>query len=369
MPSSSFSAAPCKPTPAPELRPRQTIRIGDRTVGDRCRPYVIAEAGVNHDGELQKALALVDTAAEAGADAVKFQVFRAAELVSASAGTAAYQQTTGETSQRRMLKLLELSEAVFERIRTHCRRRSIEFIATPFSPPDVPRLCRLGVRAIKIASTDLNNTPLLRTAIETGRPLIVSTGASTAEEMHVAVARFHAWGAADRIVLLHCVSHYPTPLEAANLRAIAEMRAAFGLPCGFSDHTVSTRIGAWAAAAGACVLEKHFTLDRSAPGPDHAMSLSPGELKKYIDGVRAVETVLGSGVLGMTDLEADVRSVARKSVVAATSIIAGTVLTPDILTSKRPGGGIAPDQLEALTGRRVTADIPRDTVLTWDLIA
>ncbi|MFH1745465.1 MAG: N-acetylneuraminate synthase family protein [Planctomycetota bacterium] len=345
------------------------IRINGRPIGDRHPAYIIAEAGVNHDGSVQKALALVDVAVEAGADAVKFQMFRAADLASATAGLAAYQQTEGHTSQREMLEKLELTPAEFGRIREHCRKRGIEFIATPFGSADVTRLSQLDVPAIKVASTDLNNNPLLREVAETGLPLIVSTGASTVAEIHACVRQFRGWGAGRRLILLHCISCYPTPLDVANLRAIATMRTLFNVPCGFSDHTQSKQTGAWAVAAGACVLEKHFTLDRAVAGPDHAMSLSPPELRAYIDAVRQAEVSLGSGALGMSELEADVRAVARKSLVAARDIQAGTLLTPEMLTSKRPAGGIAPDQIESLLDRRVTRDISYDTVLTWDMLA
>lgn len=329
---------------------------------------IVAEAGVNHDGSLEKALRLVDVAAQAGADVVKFQMFRAAELVTATAGTAEYQKTCAARSQRELLERLELSMADFKRICAHCRARAIEFLATPFGPHDVDRLVELGVRALKIASTDLNNPLLLRRAADTGLPLIVSTGAATAAEIAASVARLRQWGATERLILLRCTSAYPAPLATANLRAIGALRREHNVSCGFSDHTESTQIAGWAVAAGACVLEKHFTLDRAAPGPDHAMSLSPTQLAEYVAAARAAEMALGDGVLGMSAVEADVRTAARKSVVAAVRIPAGTVLTPELLTVKRPAGGIEPDQFDALLGRCAACDIPPDKVLTWDLI-
>jgi N,N'-diacetyllegionaminate synthase len=344
------------------------VSIGKRLVGPDQPAYVIAEAGVNHDGSLDRALRLVDVAADAGGDAVKFQVFRADELATASARTADYQREAGSESQREMLVRLELADADFERVRARCTERAIEFLATPFGPHDIDRLLRLQVRAIKIASTDLNNVPLLRRAAQTGLPLIVSTGAATADEIAAGVARLREWGLGGRLILLHCVSGYPTPLNAANLRAVGTIRAAFDVPCGFSDHTTSTQTGAWAVAAGANVLEKHFTLDRSAPGPDHAMSLDPPALREYIAAVRDVERALGSGRLGMTGLEVDVRAIARKSVVAACDLTTGTVLRPEMVTVKRPAGGIPPDQLDSVIGRQIALDVPQDTILTWDMI-
>jgi N,N'-diacetyllegionaminate synthase len=199
--------------------------------------------------------------------------------------------------------------------------------------------------------------------------LIVSTGASTAKEIETTVERLRQWGAGERLILLHCVSAYPTPLGAANLRAVGALQRTFGIPCGFSDHTADTRTGAWAVAAGACLLEKHLTLDRSADGPDHGLSLDPSGLSEYILAARDAERALGSGDLGMTAIEADVRAVARKSIVAACDLAAGTRLRPEMLAVKRPGGGIEPDQLDKLAGQRVAVDVSRDTVLTWDMLA
>jgi N-acetylneuraminate synthase/N,N'-diacetyllegionaminate synthase len=226
----------------------------------------------------------------------------------------------------------------------------------------------LDVAAIKIASTDLTNGPLLDAAAATGLPLIVSTGAATAEEIGESVERLVRGGAREQLILLHCVSCYPTPVEAANLRAVGELRRRFGVPVGLSDHTTSVEIGGWAVAAGACVLEKHFTLDRAASGPDHAMSLTPSELKEYVRHVRQVESALGGGTLGMTESEAGVRAVARKSIVAAVSIRMGTRFTPSMLTLKRPGTGLPPDALATLVGREAATDIPSDTLLSWDMV-
>lgn len=342
--------------------------IGEHIVGDRRPVLLIAEAGVNHDGDVGRAVELIEVAAECGADLVKFQMFRADDLVTANAAAAAYQQAAGATSQRELLRRLELSDADFSRIREHCRTRHIGFLATPFSPADVERLVRLDVPALKIASTDLNNVLLLHRAVQADLPLIISTGAATSEEIDAALSRLRAWHAAERLVLLHCVSGYPAPLSAANLRAIAALRARFGRPVGFSDHTQSTEIAGWAVAAGACVLEKHFTLDPSASGPDHAMSLNPAQLAAYVAAARAAETALGSGQVGMTAVEANVRAVARRSVVTARPIRAGERVRLDALTLKRPGNGIPPEQLETLLGRRVRVDLAAETALTWEMV-
>lgn len=334
------------------------------------RTLVIAEAGVNHDGDVNRALRLIDAAVEAGADIVKFQMFRAAELATARARTAAYQQShAGTGSQRDMLARLELGDADFARLIEHCATRGIEFLATPFSTHDVARLMALGARGLKIASTDLNNRQLLAAAADTQLPLIVSTGASQPKEIDTLVAWLRSWDALARTVLLHCVSAYPTPLAATNLRAVGTLHAQTGLPVGFSDHTTSVLTGSWAVAAGACVLEKHLTLDRDAAGPDHALSLLPAELAEYIGHVRQAELALGTGRLGYHPVEEDVRRVARKSVVAACDIPAGATITADMLTAKRPGDGIPADRVTDVVGRCTRAAIAADTPLAWDDLA
>lgn len=347
----------------------QTIAVGRHRIGVGQRVFVIVEAGVNHDGDVERALELIDAAAHAGADAVKFQMFRANDLVTSAAKTAAYQKSaTGETSQRAMLSRLELSDDAFERITQRCEQRSILFLATPFGLDEVDRLVALGVPAIKIASTDLTNHSLLERAAGTQLPLILSTGASTEEEIGEAVGLLRKRRAANRLVLLHCVSRYPTPLDAINLGAIQSLREAHSLPCGLSDHTTSTYVGAWATAAGACVLEKHFTLDQAAPGPDHAMSLSPKQLKHYIAAVRQVELAMGDGRLGLAQEESPVRAIASRSVVSKVEIASGTAITADMLTLKRPGTGIPAAAIDGLFGRRSCVDIPSDTTLSWDMV-
>jgi N-acetylneuraminate synthase/N,N'-diacetyllegionaminate synthase len=350
-------------------RAGSAVTFGERRIAPDEPVYVVAEAGVNHNGCTETALELVDAAAGAGADAVKFQMFRAARLVAESAATAEYQRTaSGETSQQAMLAKLELPVESFARIRRRCVERGVDFMATPFGEEQVSELATLDPAAIKIASADLTNESLLSAAARTGRPMIVSTGASTEVEIRTSVELLSRLGAARRLVLLHCVSAYPAPLHRLNLRAIGSLSEMFDGPVGLSDHTTSKRTGAWAVAAGACVLEKHVTLDPARPGPDHAMSMSPPALASYIAGVRAVERAMGSGTLGMTDAESDVRSAARRSLVAARDVSAGTVLTASMVSVKRPGTGLSPYELPLLLGRRAAVDIQHDTVLTWDMV-
>ena len=357
--------------PPPENMPSHItpVTIGEHHVGPGAPPFIVAEAGVNHNGSVVTALRMVDVAAEAGADAIKFQMFRATELVTASAPTASYQQIgCGAESQYAMLSRLELSPVQFASIKERCAQQSILFLATPFGESDVTRLRDLGVTAIKIASTDLTNLPLLAAVMATGLPMILSVGASTQGEIRAGVDNLLEQGAAGRLVLLHCVSCYPTPLEALNLRAVTELQRAFRVPSGLSDHSTSTETGGWAVAAGACVLEKHFTLDRTAPGPDQSMSLDPPQLREYITKARAAEKALGGGRLGMTGLEAEVRTVARKCSVATHVIPAGARLQAEDLTFKRPGTGIAPGELDRIIGRRAAVDIQSDAILSWDML-
>lgn len=345
------------------------LAIGGQAIGAGRRTFIIAEAGVNHDGDIYRALQLVDAAAAVGADAVKFQVFRAQELVTADARTATYQrERTGDCVQQAMLSKLELDDGALQWLKKHADAKGLAFLATPFSERDVARLAALNLAAIKIASTDLTNTALLSAATKANKPLIVSTGAATAIEIESTLSWMRGQCAMNRLILLHCISAYPTPLEAANLGAIRELANLSGVPVGFSDHTISTHIGAWAVCAGASVLEKHMTLDRHAAGPDHAMSLDPMMFAEYVREVRVAESALGSGALGMQEIEAEVRTVARRSVVAMRDIARGSVVTADMLTLKRPGGGIEPERMSELLGKTACADIHSDTMMSWNLV-
>lgn len=358
--------------------PVPSLAIGTRRIGPGEPTCVIAEAGVNHNGRLSLALRMVDAAAKAGADAVKFQAFVARRLVTRSAAAAPYQRAG---SQRELLERLELRPAEFAALAAACDVRGIEMILTPFSPEDVVLLVNLGLRAVKIASPDVTNVPLLRAAGRTGLPVLLSTGASSLDEVAGAVDALRAAGARD-LALLHCVSSYPTPLPEANLRAMEALRRRFRLPVGYSDHTRETGTGALAVGVGACVLEKHFTLDRYLQGPDHAMSLAPDELADYVARVRgakrgrldeasladAERAALGDGTKAPRPIEQDVRRVARSSVTSAMAIPAGTAIERGMLTVKRPAGGIEPAQLDALVGRLAAVDIPADTTIVPGMI-
>lgn len=347
---------------------RPTLQIGNREVGDTNSTYVIAEAGVNHDGSLDAALKMIRAAKQAGANAVKFQAFRTDELVSKRAETTRQQSAaSGKRDQRSLLAGLELSADALRALADACRLASIDFIATPFDLTSLSLLAELDVPAIKIASTDLTNHPLISAALNVGVPLIISTGASYENEVDECVARVMS-ETHGRAALLHCVSAYPVDPANANLRRIQSLARRYNLVTGYSDHTTSTDTGALAVTAGASIVEKHFTLDRKRVGPDHAMSLTPKELGAYIRNIRAIETQLGDGSLDMQEIELEVRDKAGRSVVAARPIRAGETLTEASFIAKRPGGGIGPDELVDLVGRVAARDIDPEEPLEWSMV-
>jgi sialic acid synthase SpsE len=350
-----------------------SVVLGDRVIGPGSPVYIIAEAGVNHDGDPAIARKLIQAARDAGADAVKFQVFSADRLVSKSAATCEYQkkQPGSPDSQHAMLKRVELSAEVFAELMGFAKSVGVQFLATPFGVPELKLLLDMKVPAIKTASTDLVNVPLLEAAAESGLPLIVSTGAGTLAEVDQAVALIRGLGAGARLVLLHCVSAYPTRPEAARLRRIRVLAERFGVPVGFSDHTPDPRFGAIAVAAGAVVLEKHLTLDRGSPGPDHSFSLTPPDFAEYVAASRLAMAALGGtsqSEEGFAAEEAEVRKLARGSIVALRSIAQGRRITPECLTVRRPGSGISPNAWHSVVGRIAKTDIPADAPLEWTML-
>jgi N-acetylneuraminate synthase len=353
------------------------------------RVFVIAEAGVNHNGDPLLARRLVEAAAAAGADAVKFQSFRASRVAAAGAGKAAYQQRTTEAgeSQLAMLKRLELSEAAHSDLAAHCRAHGIEFMSTPFDLPSVDLLAGLGVSRLKLPSGEITNAPLLLKAARTGLPLIVSTGMSGLAEVEDALGVL-AFGLSGRrgrpgrqafrtayaspagrralaakVTLLHCTTEYPAPIDEANLRAMLTLARAFGLPVGLSDHTRGLVAAIGAVALGAAVVEKHFTLDPDLPGPDHAASLTPDELAALVAAVRQAERCLGEAVKIPAPSELKNLPVARRSLVAGRDIAAGEAFTEDNLTVKRPGTGISPLEYFDYLGRRATRPYRADELI------
>lgn len=351
-----------------ESQPQCTIQLGDRTVGAGRPCFVIAEAGVNHNGVMEMAMSLVDVAVAAGADAVKFQSFRAETIVAPQAPKAQYQlQTTGATeSHFDMLKRLELSVASHVEIQQYCSSRHIVFLSTPFDVESIDLLDRLGVPAFKISSGDLTNLPLLQHAASKRKPIVLSTGMSNLQEVEEAVAVLAAAGC-DQVILLQCVSNYPADPADVNLRAMQTMAERFRLPVGYSDHTTGIEIAMAAVALGACVIEKHFTLDRNLPGPDHRASLEPAELQAMIQGIRKVEAALGDGRKIPAASEANTASIARRSLMAASDISAGTRLTPEMVVLKRPGNGLPPRMLNELIGRKVRVEVASGSMLSLEM--
>jgi N,N'-diacetyllegionaminate synthase len=329
--------------------------------------FVIAEAGVNHDGDLAAALALCDAARAAGADAVKFQTFRAEDLVVPGAPTAEYQKRqTGQQDQFQMLRKLELSREQHERIRDHCARIGIEFFSTPFSEAAVDMLVQLGVKRIKMPSGELTHRRLVEHACAARLPVLLSTGMATLDEVRQTLEWARGVrGSLEGLSVLHCTSAYPASDSALNLRAIATMRDALQVPVGYSDHSLGIEASLAAVALGATIIEKHLTLDRTLPGPDHAASLEPGEFGDMVRGIRRISAMRGDGVKAPRPEEQDAARVARRSIVAAVDIPAGASLQEGMLACRRPATGIAPAEWDAVLGSQALQAIPAGTVLQW----
>lgn len=320
--------------------------------------FVIAEAGVNHNGSLELALEMVDAAADCGADAVKFQTFRADALASAAAPKAGYQRETtdAEESQLEMLRKLELDAADHRALRARAIARGIEFLSAPFDLPSVELLRDLGLARVKVPSGQLTNVPYLRAVASLGLPVILSTGMATLDEVAASLAVLEDAGVPlGDIVVLHCTTEYPTPLEDVNLCAMVTMREQLGVRVGYSDHTDGIAVPVAAVALGAEVIEKHFTLDRRMPGPDHRASLEPADFAEMVHSIREVEVALGDGVKRPSARELENAAAARTSIVAARRIEAGETFSAENLGLKRPGTGVSPlrwDEVLGTTARR-----------------
>lgn len=353
------------------------------TFGSQNRVFIIAEAGVNHNGDQKMAFRLVDVAASAGADAIKFQTFKTEKLVASTAPKAAYQarQTGAESTQYEMLEKLELSHDMHYELRCYCDKRGIQFLSTAFDEDSLEFLCEMDMPFFKVPSGELTNLPLLWKFAHTRKPLIVSTGMATLSEVEAALATichalthknepsslgdiWRSWSSAEergklvgQVVLLHCTSQYPTPINEVNLRSMQTLSKSFGLPIGYSDHTEGILIPAAAVALGAIVIEKHFTLDRTLPGPDHAASLEPVELAQMVDDIRRLEIAMGSSIKAPSDSEWDTRAAVRKQVVAARPVKLGQQLERDDLTTARTGGGLSAAQLWDLIGTVAKLDL------------
>jgi N,N'-diacetyllegionaminate synthase len=330
------------------------------------RTLIIAEAGVNHNGDLDLAKQLINAAAEAGANLIKFQTFNADRQVTRTAHKADYQtQTTdGIESQHEMLRRLELNEAMHHELVSHCAKCSIGFFSTGFDIESVDFLVSLGQDRFKIPSGEITNLPYLRHIGQLQKPVILSTGMATLGDIESAIAALEQAGTPRvDMTVLHCTTNYPTPMSEVNLRAMQRIRAAFGVSVGYSDHTLGIEVAIAAVAMGATVIEKHFTLDRNLPGPDQKASLEPAELRTMVAAIRNIEIALGDGIKRLTPNEASNKPIARKSLVASQPIKAGEILSPKNTTTKRPGTGISPMRWDEIMGRPASRDFAQDELI------
>jgi len=331
--------------------------------------YVIAEAGINHCGDLSRAYQLIDAALEAKADAVKFQTFNTELLLRQDEPRMSYQlqNRCGDISQFQILKGVELTLSDHESLKKYCDQKNIDFLSTAYDTLSVDLLLQLGVSSIKIASTDTTNIPLIRYVAKTDVNVILSTGISNLWEVAKAMEAFQ--DKKENITLLHCVSNYPAPIKELNLMAMKKLQAVFGVDVGFSDHSDSLDIGAYAVCAGASVIEKHITYDKDAPGPDHAASLLPGEFIDYVDKIRTAELALGEDVKRIQPSERKIKKQMQKSLVAVQNISAGTILEPKHLSTMRPATGISPIFFDEVIGGKAKHDIGTGKFISWgDLI-
>jgi N,N'-diacetyllegionaminate synthase len=330
------------------------------------KTLIIAEAGVNHNGDMQMAKRLVDEAAAAGADLVKFQTFNASRQVTRSAPKADYQTQTTDSSetQHAMLQRLELTEAMHHELTEHCASRQIGFFSTGFDIESVDLLVRLGQEHFKIPSGEITNLPYLCHIGQLGKKIILSTGMATLGDIEAAIDVLEQAGTPRRMLtVLHCTTEYPTPMAEVNLRAMQSLHSAFGVDVGYSDHTQGIEVAIAAVAMGASVIEKHFTLDRTLPGPDHQASLEPAELSAMVAAIRNIEVALGDGIKRLTPSEARNKPVVRKSLVASRSIKAGEVFTAENLTTKRPGNGISAMRWDEFLGNKAQRDFAADELI------
>ncbi|MFW9777503.1 MAG: N-acetylneuraminate synthase [Candidatus Heimdallarchaeota archaeon] len=346
----------------------RTVRIGGNFVGENNICFIIAEAGVNHNGSIHKAKKMVEVAKACGADAVKFQTFTAERLVTSTAEKAPYQkEQTDDGSQFDMLKSLELTSSEFTTLAKHAEKTGIMFLSTPFDQESADFLETLEIAAYKISSGDLTNLPMLKHIARKAKPMILSTGMGDIGEVNSAISTITQAGLKE-IILLHCVTSYPAPLESLNLKAITTLREAFDFPVGFSDHTTDVLAPVIARALGACVIEKHFTLDKNLPGPDHKTSLTPQILEEMITTIRKVELALGDGIKKPAEIEIGLKSIVQRSIVAKADISVGKILEENMLDVKRPGTGIAPKFLDDIIGKRSKTQIKKDQLITWEMI-
>lgn len=345
------------------------IRIGDRLLGEDEPTFIVAEIGVNHNGNLRVAKKLIDAAKESDAEAVKFQAYRTERIVTKYAEKARYQKeaTDPRKSQYNMLKKLELKAEDIRELHRYAKKRNIIFLSSAFDKESVDLLDSLDVPAFKVASGEITNFPLLRHIAEKKRPIILSTGLSMLDEIQEALNVIREKGVED-VILLHCVTSYPAKAEEVNLKVMNLLRRSFGFPVGLSDHTLGIAVPVAATVLGAVLIEKHFTLDRNLPGPDHHASLEPIEFEQMVTAIREVERALGNGVKKLTATEEEIKKVARRSIVAKVRIPKGTIIREDMLDYKRPGTGLEPKDSNKIVGKKAKKDIEVDELITFEKI-
>ncbi|PKP59012.1 N-acetylneuraminate synthase [Candidatus Atribacteria bacterium HGW-Atribacteria-1] len=334
---------------------------------DTSKVFIIAEAGVNHNGSLDLAYQLIDVAKDARADAVKFQTFKAENVVSKLADKAEYQKKTtrSDKSQLEMIRKLELSFEDFVKLKKYCDKKEIMFLSTPFDHKSIDFLAKL-VPLYKVGSGEIINLPFLRYITQKRKPIILSTGMANLGEVEEAINTIRVVNSKAKISLLHCTTNYPTSYEEVNLKAMQTLAAAFKLPIGYSDHTLGIEVPVAAVAMGAKIIEKHFTLDKKLPGPDHKASLEPSELKKMVKAIRNIEIALGNGIKKPNISEIKIMKVARRSLIATKDIRAGEIIKESDIAIKRPGTGILPKFKEIVIGMNLINDIRQDEPFRWE---
>lgn len=328
--------------------------------------FIICEIGVNHNGDVELAKKMIEKASECGVDAVKFQTFNSEDLVTDNAKTAQYQEkNTNESSQLELLKKLELTFDEFEELKNYALEHDVMFISSPFDVKSVDLLEKLDVPFYKLGSGELNNFELIDYIQKTNKPLILSTGMSSLDEI---TETYNHIKNKDNLILLHCITGYPTSFSEANLNFIKTMQKEFDVPIGFSDHSPGIELPIAAVALGACIIEKHFTLDKTLEGPDHKASLNPKEFKNMVEAIRNVEIAMGDGVRKISENEDEIKKIARKSIILNENISKGTTIERKMLSIKRPGTGIAPNDIEKIIGKKVNRNLSANSVLKWDYL-
>ena len=328
--------------------------------------FIIAEIGVNHNGDVELAKKMIKSASKCNVDAVKFQTFNSKDLVSENVKTASYQEkNTNERSQLEMLKKLELSFKDFKELQTYALKNNVMFISSPFDLKSVDLLEKLNVPLYKLGSGELTNLELIDYVQKTNKPIIISTGMATLDEIRETYNHIEN---KDNLIILHCITGYPTSFSEANLNFIKTLQNEFDVPIGFSDHSLGIELPVAAVALGARVIEKHFTLDKNLEGPDHKASLNPEEFKTMVNAIKNVEVAMGDGIRRFSENEKEIKKVARKSIILTENISKGTPLEKSMISIKRPGTGIAPKYINEIIGKKVIKDLNSGTILKWNYL-